>query len=157
MADSITEQIMKKAAQALSEITVANGYANTIASVQRHQQSGVDLATTPTILIREGDAEVDLFKSVLYPTIRRTLEWYAVVITRQDEINDPRSGAEILNSLVADIDKRVAASGNWDGLAIMTDPPAYLEVEVDATSPHLARGLRFTTSYEHRRDNPYAQ
>ena len=35
MADSIQEQIVKKVAQALSEITVANGYNNTIQSVQR--------------------------------------------------------------------------------------------------------------------------
>lgn len=156
MADSIQEQIVKKIAQALGEITTANGYANTIQSVQRHQQSGMDLATVPTVLIREGECLADLTKSA-YPKVLRRLELMAVIVTRQDEVNDARSGGELLNSLVADVERRLGASPTWDGLAIMTDPPSYLEVEVDATSPHLARGMRFETVYEHLRTDPYAQ
>lgn len=159
MADSIQEQIVKKMTTALAEVTAANGYDNTVQSVQRHNQSGVNLVTVPTVLLREGDCVVEFDKST-HTKIRRRLEWYAVAITRQDETStstDTRSGGEMLNSLVADLEKRVAASGNWDGLALMTDPPDYLEVEIDAETPHLARGLRFSTVYEHTRANPYSQ
>ena len=159
MSDSIQEQILKKMAAALAEITVANGYANTLRSVQRHNQAGVDLVDTPTVLLREGDCTIELEKST-HQKVRRRMEWYAVALTRQDETStstDTRSGSELLTSLIADLEQRIAASGNWDGLAIMTDPPDYLDVEVDATTPHLARGLRFSTVYEHTRGNPYSQ
>ena len=156
MADSIQEQIVKKIATALSQITVANGFDNTIAYVQRHQQSGIELDPVPTILIREGECAAELDRSAALH-IRRRMELFAVVVTRQDEVNDPRSGGEILNSLVADIEKQLATNQKWDGLAIMTDPPSYLEVDVEAMTPHLSRGMRFETTFEHLRTNPYAQ
>ena len=159
MADSIQEQIVKKVVSALLEITVANGYDNTVQSVQRLNQSGVDLAVVPTILVKEGDCSYDLTKSA-YPWVRRRMELYAVAITRQDETDgslDTRSGGEQLNSLVADMERRMGASRSWDGLAIDTDPPSYLEVELEAVTPHLARGIRCEVVYEHLRSNPYSQ
>lgn len=154
--DSIQEQIVKKMAAALAEVTATNGYDNTVYSVQRHNQSGVNLSTVPMVLIKEGDCIVESEKST-YSKIRRRMEWYAVAIVRQDEVNDTRSASEILNSLVADVELRVAASRTWDGLALFTDAPDYLEIEVDAETPHVARGLRFSTVYEHTRANPYSQ
>ena len=159
MADSIQEQIVKKIVVACASITVANGYANTIASVQRHNQSGIDLATLPTILVKEGECSYDLMKSAS-PRIRRRMELFLVVATQQDETpdsTDTRSGGEMLNSLVADIEQRLGASQNWDGLALMTDPPSYLEIDIDAVTPHMGRGLRVEVSYEHVRNNPYSQ
>jgi len=160
MADSIQEQIMKKIAAAVAEVTIANGYANTINSVQRYNQSGVNLSgNPPTVLIKEGDCVTELTKSVM-GRVRRRMEWYAVAITRQDETSastDTRSGGEMLNSLVADLEQRIGASETWAGLAMFTDPPEYLDIEIDATTPHLAKGLRFSTVYEHTRGNPYSQ
>lgn len=154
--DSIQEQIIKKIAAAMAEITIANGYENTILSVQRHKASGMDLSSMPTILIKEGDCSAELVKSS-HQRIRRRMELFLVIATRQNEESDARSGGEVLNSLVADVEKRLGASQNWDGLALMTDPPSYLEVEVDAVTPHLARGLRTEIVYEHERANPWAQ
>lgn len=146
MADSIQEQIIKAIAVALGNV----------APVQRLQQGGVDLSVVPTILVKEGECSVDLSKSV-FPRIRRRMEVMAVVITRQDEVTDTRSGGEILNGLTADIEVRLAMDRTWGGLAIMTDAPSYLEVEMDAVTPHLARGLRFEVTYEHNRLDPYLQ
>lgn len=156
MPDSIQERIMKKIAQAMSEITVANGYANTLESVQRHNQSGINLQSVPAVVLREGDCNAELEKTA-YPYVRRRLEFFLVVMTRQDEEHDARSGGEILNSLIADIERRVAASPNWDGLAIMTDPPSYLAIDVEATTPHLSRALRYETVYTHLRTDPASQ
>jgi hypothetical protein len=154
--DSIQEQLMKKVTAGLAEITQANGYDNTIASVQRYRASGIDLSLMPTILVKEGDCEPDLPGST-HVHLKRRLELFLVVAVRHDETTDPRSGGEILNSYIADIERRMAATPTWDGLAIMTDPPSYLEMEVDAETPHLARGMRLEIVYEHVRANPYTQ
>jgi len=159
MSDSIQEQIVKKIAEALGMISTVKGFDNTIASVQRLDQSGVDLNVVPTILVKEGDVSVELSNSI-FPNVRKRMEILAVVITRQDESassTDLRSGGEQLNSLVADIEKVVATNRTWDGLAMQTDPPSYSEVEMDATMPHLARAVRFEVLYEHERVNPYRQ
>jgi hypothetical protein len=159
MADSIQEKIVKKIMAALAQITPATGFDNTIASVQRLNQDGVDLAVVPTILVKEGDVTVELGQSIA-PMVRRRMELLAVAITRQDETAaslDTRSGGEQVNSLVADIEKVVANNRTWDGLAIQTDPPSYLECEMDAVTPHLARAVRFEVLYEHIRTDPYSQ
>jgi hypothetical protein len=157
--ESIQEQIVKKIVAALGLITVAKGFDNTIASVQRLNQAGVDLAVVPTILVKEGDCTVELGQSIA-PSILRRMELLAVVITRQDETAsslDLRSGGELVNSLVADVEKVIATNRTWDGLARQTDPPSYLEVEMDAETPHLARAVRFEVVYEHIRSDPYQQ
>jgi hypothetical protein len=157
--DSVQEQIVKKIVALLAQISTANGFDNTIASVQRLNQEGVDLAVVPTILVKEGDCTVDMGQSI-YPMVRRRMELLAVAVTRQDETatsTDTRSGGEQVNSLVADIEKVIGNNRTWDGLAIQTDPPSYLEVEMDAVTPHLARAVRFEVLYEHIRTDPYSQ
>lgn len=156
MADSIQEQIVKKLAVAMAEITTANGYENTIAAVQRHQASGINLSVLPTILIREGDCTPELSKSA-YGKVRRTMEVYLVCCVRHDEVTDARSGGEVLNSFVADIEKRLASTPTWDGLAMLTQPPEYLEITVEAETPHLAKALRVEIVYEHVRADPFSQ
>jgi hypothetical protein len=159
MPDSVQESIVKKIVAALGQITTASGYSNTVASVQRLNQEGVDLAVVPTILVKEGDCTVELGASI-YPNVRRRMELMAVVVTRQDESAtsaDLRSGGEIVNSLVADMEKVLANNRTWDGLAIQTDPPSYLEVEIEASTPHLARAVRVEVIYEHLRVDPYQQ
>jgi hypothetical protein len=156
MADSVQEAIVKKITAALGQITTANGYSNTIASVQRYHLSGVETAVVPTIVVKEGECVVELGQSV-HPSVRRRMEVVLVPITRHDEDADPRSGGEILNSLVADIERCVATNRTWDGLAIQTDPPNYLETELEAVEPHLSKGLRFEVLYEHVRTDPYVQ
>jgi len=159
MSGSIQEQIVQKIATALSGITVARGFANTIGVVQRLNQSGVDLAVVPTILVKEGEVSIEVGQSAA-PNVRRRMELWAVAITRQDETSastDARSGGEQLNSLVADIEKVLQNNRTWDGLAIQTDSPSYVEVEMDAVTPHLARAVRFEVVYQHLRIDPYSQ
>lgn len=155
--DSIQEQIVKKVALAMSQITVANGYTNTIKSVQRYRWSGIDLNNLPTVMLVEGTCDAELTNST-HQRIRRRLELYIVVAVPDDELSDTRTGAEILSYFAADIEKRLGASQNWDGLALMTDPPSYTELSfADAETPHLARGLRCEIVYEHVRSDPYSQ
>src|SRR3954466_2273835 len=140
--DSIQEQIVKKIVTALTPI----------AAVQRLHQDGLDLATVPTILLKEGDVTVE---EVSYPNVHRKMELFAVAIARQ--VGDTPSGGEILNGLVAQIEEALQQNRTWDGLAIQTEPPSYLSVELDATTPHLSVGMRFEVSYQHLRVDPYHQ
>jgi hypothetical protein len=155
MADSIQEQIIKQIAARLAEITVAAGYANTIKSVQRHQLTGIETSDVPTLVIQEGDSTADLSKSV-FPSIFRRMEVFIIIVTTQDPA-DSRSGGEILNSLVADVERCVAVNRRWNELARDTEPPMYLTTDLDAVLPHLSKGLRFEVLYEHVRNDPYAQ
>lgn len=157
MADSIQERIVKKIVAALGTITVANGYSNTIGSVQRYHASGVRInVAVPAILVKEGECSVELALSV-YPSIQRRMQVEVTPFTSHDEVADTRSGAEILNSLVADVERCVATNRTWDGLAIQTDPPQYFETELNAEEPYLSKGLQFDVVYQHLRTDPYAQ
>jgi hypothetical protein len=159
MPDSIQEQIVKKIVAALAQITVVKGFDNTVASVQRLNQDGIVLAVVPTILVTEGDCNVELAESI-FPSIRRRMAIEATVAIRQDETAsslDLRSGGEQLNSWMADMEKVVANNRTWDGLAIQTDPPSYLETVIHAEEPHLGRTVRFEVIYQHVRTDPYSQ
>ena len=155
MADSIQEQLMNQMVAQLSLITTANGYSNTIASVQRWNQGGVETIAVPTLVLKEGECTAELSQSV-FPSIKRRLTVEVIIIALQDEA-DSRSGGEIINGLVADVELAIAANRTWNGLAIMSDPPTYFEAELDAVMPHLAKGMRFEVVYEHLRHNPYEQ
>lgn len=159
MPNSIQEQIVLKVAAQLQRIATANGDDNTIATVQRFNQSGVDLSVVPTILLKEGDVSVEKAESV-YPSVQKRMELIAVAIARQDETptsTDTRDGGAILNSLVADMERMLQRNRTWDGLAIETDAPSYLSVDMDAVEPHLAMGVRFEVVYRHLRNDPYTQ
>jgi len=153
--DSVQEQIVKKIVAKLALITTANGYSNTIASVQRHNLDGVETVNVPTLLVKEGECTAELGRSVA-PSVMRRQEMFVVIITTQDPL-DARSGGEILNSLIADVERCLSQHRTWDGLAITTDPPDYFETELDATMPHLTKGLRCSVQYEHFRNDPYGQ
>ena len=156
MADSILEQIMKKLVIVLQSITAANGYANTILNVERQSASGPSLARMPSILIEEGDCPVDFTKSS-HERVRRSLELEVVIVTGVDQEVDQRSGSEIINSIMADVESAIGQHERWDGLAIMTEPPDYTTRDVDQETPQLHRGLRYLIHFEHLRGNPWAQ
>jgi len=145
---------MARIAARLATITPANGYVNTIAAVQRHNLSGISIADLPTLLIKEGNTDPEKGRSV-YPNVQKRMGCYIVVITTQ--VGETPTGGAILNSLLADVEKCVQGDRSWGGLAIDTDPAAYMETELDMTMPHLSKALFFECIFEHVRDDPYAQ
>lgn len=153
---SIHEQLIKKVVSKLGQITVANGYSNTIVSVQRLNLDGYRYLTPPQIWLSEGGCTVELGRSVA-PSVMRKLELSVFVIATQDP-SDSRSGAEILNSLIADVERCVSQNRNWDGLAIDTTPLEYFQTElVQDQDLYLAKGSSMTVQYEHFRHDPYGQ
>jgi len=106
MADSVRELILKNLKTTLEGVTVANGYATTVASVQRFLQPGQTLASVPTILILEGDDEAATGPlSGSTGLTRRTLTVRLVLITRQDPATATISASEEMNRIIADVQK----------------------------------------------------
>lgn len=153
MADSIQEQLVKKIVAELALITTGAGsiYSNTIASVQRLNLRGISTGTLPTLLVLEGETGSELITA---PYVRRRMELEVIVIAAQDD-SDSRSGGEILNSLVADVDLAFAKNRQWGGLAYETRPPVYFDTELVAEQPYLSKGLRFEIVFDHLRNDPY--
>ncbi len=119
MPDSIREQILKKIATKLATITTGGGYGNTIASVQRFSVAGQVSASTPYIVIHEGDeSPQEEPDPATYYELALELE----VRTAHDTAADARTSEELANSLRADIRKAMMSNRGWDGLAIDTKP-----------------------------------
>ena len=151
MADSIREKIMKNIKTVLQTITVGNGYSNTILSVQRFIQSGHKLLDVPVILISEGSETAEDKAPNL---TMKTLSVYLAVITRQDETIDTRSGAEVMNSIVADVEKAMVADFTRGGNSIDTKIISSDPIDVQDGEPELGVLMQFEIIYRHGRTDP---
>lgn len=114
MPDSVRESIIANMATALGNITTGNGYNNTLASVQRFMQTGLSVASVPTVVVnfeREtkslgpGDrTECDLEVSV---------DCWAI----HDTAAVSGSSATLVDSLVYDVEKALMADTSRGGAA----------------------------------------
>lgn len=152
MADSIKERIMKHLVSRLETISLANGYANDIASVQRYSLAGLNLNAVPVLYVREGDDTVDRQKSAR-PAVARQVEVYVTVLHRP-AVGETRSGDEVLGSLCRDVERALLADPTCGGLAIWTHNPDWMEVAIEDDLPHLGKALLFTIDYRHHFQNP---
>lgn len=152
MTDSVKEQIVKHLVARLATITTANGYANTIASVQRYSLHGLSVASVPVLYVNQGEDLVQSEKRT-FPNVWRSLELFIAVITRTDD-SESRSGDEVLTSLCSDVERCVMADGTHGGLALKTASPDWMECTVDVGIPHLAMALKFTVDYRHHVQHP---
>lgn len=152
MADSVREVIMKQIQTTLEGITVANGYANTMQSVQRFRQDGQVLTATPLCVLMEGGDNVQLDGP--YPLITRHLTVSVVIIHRQDLDTDTRSASEVMNSLVADVLKAMHADFTRGGHALETSELGIGELDAEEGQPELVQTVGFQIGYRHRRDDP---
>lgn len=149
---AVKERIVQNLVARLERIAPANGYATTIASVQRYGLDGVMLATVPTLYVSMGEDVVQTERQA-FPYVLRRLELFISVITRP-EIGEPRSGDELLNELGADVERCMLADGTHGGLAIKTSSPDWMECAVEDKLPHLALALRFAIDYRHDHRDP---
>lgn len=152
MADSVKERIMKHIVERLQTVSLANGYANDIASVQRYHLEGLNLNTVPVLYVREGDDTVNREKFTL-PAVARQLEVYVTVLHRP-AVGETRSGDEVLGSLCRDVERALMADATQGGLAIRTHNPDWMEVAIEDDLPHLGKALLFMIDYRHHYQNP---
>lgn len=157
MADSIREQIIKKVKAQLATITVANGYKNTIASVQRFKQTGQVTKDVPYLIIHEGpDEPEDGPVAGAGSLTTRKLEISVEVGMRHDEAADARSSEEIVNTLREDLERALMANRTWDGLARDTAPLRHGPIIGLEGQPDLTCYAETTLTYRHRATDPTA-
>ena len=156
MPDSVVERIMKNLQTTLQTITVQNGYANTLASVQRFKQDGQDPINGHAVLLMDGDdvLEMDGPLAGAFSLVSRRLHVDLVVIARQETDIDNRSASELMHSLLADIRKAVHADHTRGGDAVNTTETAANELDVEIGMPELRRLLGLEIRYRHRRTDP---
>lgn len=153
--DSIVERIMKQLQTTIEGITVANGYANTIHSVQRLQADGQPPMQGNGVLVIDGDdVVVGTTLAGAYSLTERRRHVDLVIIAQQDVDTDSRSAAELMNSLESDVRKAVNADWTRGGLALDTEETQAGEIDVQVGMPELRRVLGFDVRFRHRRTDP---
>lgn len=152
MADSVREQIMKHVQTTLEGITVENGYANTLRSVQRFRQDGQELANLPAAILIEGGDDVDLNGPLELTS--RTMTVSVVLIQQQDTDVDAQSASELMNSLIADVQRAMQVDHRRGGVAIDTTESGIGDMNVDEGQPELVQTIGYRIAYRHLRNDP---
>lgn len=152
MAESVREKIMKHIQATLEGITLENGYANTLRSVQRFRQDGQELANLPTAILIEGSDDVELNGPLELTS--RSMTVSVVLIQQQDTDTDARSASEIMNSLIADVQTAMQEDYTRGGLAIDTSEIGIGDMTVEDGQPELMLSIAYRIAYRHERTDP---
>lgn len=146
---------MQHVQDTLEWITVENGYANTLRSVQRFRQDGQETRDMPMAVLLEGGDDVEL-NGPLATTelLSRTLTVSVVLVQQQDTDTDGRSASELMNTLVADVQKAMQVDVSRGGLAIETDEVGVGELDAQEGQPELVQTIGYRIRYRHQRTDP---
>lgn len=142
---------MKNLQTALEGITVANGCANTLARVERTLQRGQSIQP-PMAYLLEGDDDVISEAPLGY--LSRQLQVGIVLLVQQDEEVDARSASEVMNSLVADVQKALQADERRNNLAVLTEETGVSQVQIEEGQPMLSCAVAYRIHYRHSRLDP---
>lgn len=142
---------MKHIQATLATITVANGYSMTLNEVQRFVQSG-QTYRPPMALIKEMSDDV----SGQHPLgcVSRSLMVAVGLMVEQDESTDARSASEVMNALIADVQKIMSVDVSRGGIAVNTEETGVREVEAEEGQPSLNTVIDYKISYRHALTDP---
>jgi len=145
---------MKNIQAALAAITVANGYANTMNAVERVLQRGQS-SQPPMCYVIEGDDDANQ-GPIFGPDslLSRHLQVGVVLVVQQDEEIDARSASEAMNSLIADVQKKMQEDFSRGGLAVNTEETGVSPVQIEEGLPILSATVAYRIAYRHRRTDP---
>lgn len=150
MADYVRELIMKNIVTTLQTITVANGYQNTIASVQRYSAHGNVYKSVPAIIVAE---DTENYSYDADPLTTCKLPVVMGVATRHDE-SDTHDTNEILNSLLGDIQKAMGVDPRRGGYAVDTQFQSADPLEIEEGIPNIGLLITVEIHYRFLNDNP---
>jgi hypothetical protein len=142
---------MKNLHTALEAITVANGYANTLTAVERTLQRGQS-TQPPMAYLLEGDDDVISEAPLGY--LSRQLQVGIVLLVQQDEDLDARSASEVMNSLIADVQKKIQEDERRNDLAVLTEETGASPVQIEEGQPVLSCTVAYRIHYRHSRIDP---
>jgi len=147
---TVRESILENLRTTLSGITVANGYDNDIASVQRWRQSGNSLLNVPCIVINAGPEEKEPVPNH-FTTCKVTV--YLDVWMRQDAA-DPQATDTLLNSLLGDVEKALMQDITRGNFAKDTNIKSNVLFETLEGQPQAGIILELEIIYQHKQDDP---
>lgn len=143
---------MKHIQATLEGITVEGGYANTLRSVQRFRQDGQELANLPAAILIEGSDDVDANGPL--ELVSRTMTVSVVLIRQQDTDVDSKSASELMNSLIADVQRAMQVDHRRGGVALDTTEIGIGEMNVEEGQPELVQSIAYRIAYRHERTDP---
>jgi len=147
---TVRENILENLKATLEAISIANGYHNDIASVQRWRQSGNSLVLIPCIVINAGPEEKEPVPNP-FTTCKFTV--YLDVWTRQAQ-DDPQSTDTLLNSLLGDIEKALMIDYTRGSFAKDTNIKSNVLFETLEGQPQAGIIIELEIIYQHKQNDP---
>lgn len=153
MSVTVRESILENIKTTIQGITVAGGYANTIASVQRWDMRGKSSAASPYVTIATGNELMDPSPYPLY-TCRMTV--FLDVWVRQTE-SDTKKTDTLFSSLAGDIKKALMLDCKRGGYADNTVLRSISPFEPADGAAEAGIVVEIEIVYKHRKDDPAAK
>jgi hypothetical protein len=152
MTTSRREYILQNIKTALEAITVAHGYNNTVASVQRWAQKGNILQSVPAIIINSGQEEK---RQEPNPQVTCKFTVYLDVWTRQDD-TDTTPSDQVVSGLLLDVEKALMADYTRGGYAGDTRVMNNVPFETVDGMPSFGVQIEVEIIYKHLLTDPAA-
>lgn len=150
MGDTVREKIIQNMVTTLQGITVAAGYNNTLASVQRYKAFANVTLDVPAVLVGEGAEDCSDHAD---PLTSCNLTVFLAVVTRQAESDTAATGA-VLNSLLGDIKKALMIDHTRGGYAVDTNIKYSEPYEIAEGNPQVGLLITVEIEYRHLITNP---
>ena len=147
---TVRENILANIKTTLESVTTANGYDNTIASVQRWDKRGNPLRQVPCIVVSAGQEQKTPLPN---PFFTCHLTVYLDVWVRQDAA-DVVVTDSVLSSLLGDIEKAVMADYTRGGFAKDTVLHSSVPFESVEGQPHAGLIIEIEIVYQHKQGDP---
>lgn len=154
MSVSVRENIFVNLKTVLATITVANGYANTIASVQRWLQHGNLLKSAPAVIIKAGPETKSPARS--YNLTDCHLSVMLDLWIREAETSTDDSEV-VMNSLFCDIEKALTLDITRGGYARDTRIVSATPFETMEGEPLFGLAIELEIIYAHKQTDPFTK
>lgn len=148
--ESVRENIYLNLKTTLEGVTVANGYRNTIQSVQRIKQDAQVTVSIPAVVIAAGDEREDPAPD---PLVTCVMTVYLLVYTRDDP-DDSNPADTRVNSLLSDIKKALQVDNTMGGYALDTNTRGNAPFDTEDAQANVGIIIEVEIVYEHLRSDP---
>lgn len=151
MSNTVRENICLNIETVLKTITVANGYANTLASVQRWKQQGNLLKSCPAVIIKAGPETKSPARSYNLTDCRLS----AMLDLWVREAESSTADSEVaINSLFGDIEKAMNVDVKRGGYARDTRILSATPFETVDGEPLCGLAIELEIIYAHKQTDP---
>lgn len=147
---TVRERILANIKTTLEGVTVAGGYNNTLASVQRWKQSGNTFEEVPCVIVAAGPEQENEEPN---PNVTCRLTVFLGIWTRQAE-SDPAASDTVLNSILGDIKKALRVDVTRGGYARDTNILSNEPFDSIEGQPDIGLMVVLEVRYQHLQTDP---